>query len=114
MIAGFVARNLAFSVQNVRKLPSVRRAMREYDEEVGNRCEFCFRTGDADVHHIRPVSVAPELAACKSNMICLCRKKGCHLVVGHLGNWKTWNMTVRATCRAATLGVKDAVVTEDT
>jgi len=103
MIAGFITRNPGYSVQNVRKLASVRRAMREYDESVGGCCEYCGRAGDTDVHHIRPVSVAPELAGDKNNMIALCRGKHCHQVVGHMGDWKTYNMTVRSTCNAATL-----------
>lgn len=97
MIAGFIARNIAFAASNVRKLPEVRRAMREVDSE-RPCCAWCGRKGDTDIHHCIPVSVDPSRAADKANMIPLCRKKGCHFAVGHFGDWKDFNQYVESTC----------------
>lgn len=48
-----------------------------------------------DVHHVIPVHVNPALACDQSNLITLTRKE--HFVVGHLGNWKDYNVNMRNT-----------------
>lgn len=92
MIAGFITRNPGYSVQNVRKLPEVRRAMREHDEK-HPACSWCYKI-PSDVHHIEPVHVNPDRAGDPSNLISLCRT--CHYTIGHGGrSWKDYNERVR-------------------
>lgn len=60
-------------------------------------CAACGNTKNLQVHHIKPFHVYPELELEKSNLITLCEEKGdsgCHLKVGHLGNWKYINPNV--------------------
>jgi hypothetical protein len=53
-----------------------------------------------DVHHIRPFHLHPDLELEPSNLITLCEAdKGgvnCHLFIGHLGNFKSFNVDVKA------------------
>jgi len=46
-------------------------------------CERCQRDLTDEVHHIVPVSQAPELVFDRTNVIGLCRR--CHYGVHHLG-----------------------------
>jgi len=85
---GFARRNPSFVTTNARKAWSVHKAMRAFRRE-HTQCAWCGRTKKLEVHHIQPVSVAPELAADIKNMIVLCRKPACHQVVGHNGDFKT-------------------------
>lgn len=61
-------------------------------------CALCGGTKKLNVHHIRPFHVHPELELEPSNLITLCEDKGegiyCHLFFGHLGNYKSINVTV--------------------
>lgn len=45
-----------------------------------------------DVHHIEPVHIAPERATDPTNFVTFCR--ACHYHIGHLQNWKDWNLQV--------------------
>lgn len=56
-------------------------------------CEACGVESDLNVHHIKPFNQFPELELEPTNLITLCRKH--HFEVGHLGNWKSANATVR-------------------
>jgi len=98
----FAIRNAKFSATNIRSLPAVRKAMREFDKEYP-ACAWCGREGDTDIHHIMPVSIAPHLAADKTNFIPLCRQKKCHFVVGHYSNWKDFNARVADVCACGTV-----------
>lgn len=56
-----------------------RRIKVEQFEAAGHRCEMCgaeIAYDEAQMHHILPVCIAPELAAEPSNMMCLCDE--CH------------------------------------
>lgn len=63
-------------------------------------CAVCGKTASLEVHHIRPFHLHPELELDPTNLITLCEsKKGgvnCHLFFGHLGNFKSFNVTVLA------------------
>ena len=63
-------------------------------------CEFDGKTVKTHVHHIIPISEAPELAADKSNMISLGAKRT-HLAVGHANNYKHHVENVRELCETA-------------
>ena len=62
------------------------------------KCIACGGTVGLEVHHVVPFHVDPSLELLDSNLVTLCDKPGkddCHLVVGHLGNFKKDNPNVR-------------------
>jgi len=63
-----------------------------------SKCAVCNGKDKLEVHHISPFHISPELELDPSNLITLCesRKKGltCHLLIGHLGNYKNINKDV--------------------
>ena len=64
-------------------------------------CAWCGGTVKLQVHHIRPFHLYPQLELDDSNLITLCEdpKHNCHLLIGHLGNFRTgWNADARADC----------------
>lgn len=61
-------------------------------------CAVCGGTEKVEVHHIRPFHLHPELELDPGNFISLCEARAfvnCHLFVGHLGNFKSFNTGVR-------------------
>ena len=66
-------------------------------------CEACGIKDDLNVHHIKPFNQFPELELDPSNLITLCRKH--HFEVGHLGNWRTANATVRQDAAKIRIGL---------
>jgi len=82
---GLVYRNPSYVTSNARKSWEVAKKMKEYRESYPF-CAWCGRTSGLQVHHIEPVSVAPEKAHLLRNMITLCGKR-CHITVGHAGNY---------------------------
>ncbi|WP_019573376.1 HNH endonuclease [Curvibacter lanceolatus] len=67
-------------------------------------CAVCGGTEKLDVHHIRPFHLHPDLELNPDNLITLCEAlKGganCHLLFGHLGNFKSFNTQVREDAKA--------------
>lgn len=61
------------------------------------RCASCGSDNDIEVHHIVPVHVDPSLELDKNNLIPLCAKS-CHLLIGHLMDFKSWNVNVVQDC----------------
>jgi len=62
-------------------------------------CAACGITTHLQVHHKKPFHLHPELELEQSNLITLCEQKGdagCHLKLGHLGNWKSFNPNIEA------------------
>lgn len=61
-------------------------------------CAVCSGTEKLEVHHKRPFHLHPDLELEPTNLITLCEaNKGgvnCHLHFGHLGNFKSFNVTV--------------------
>jgi len=51
-----------------------------------------------DVHHKLPVHVNPDMACEPENFVTLCRPH--HFKIGHLSNWKDWNVKVMDTISA--------------
>jgi hypothetical protein len=48
------------------------------------------------VHHIHPFHLYPNLELEPSNLLTLCETGGnCHIMLGHLKNWKSYNLGVR-------------------
>jgi 5-methylcytosine-specific restriction enzyme A len=58
-------------------------------------CEICEGKARLNVHHIKPFHLHPELELEPTNLITLCESNShginCHLLVGHLGNFKNIN-----------------------
>ena len=66
-------------------------------------CQACGRASNLEVHHIIPVHVNPDLELDESNLITL--DHDCHLLFGHLMNWKSYNKDVINDCR----GIKEKI-----
>ena len=56
-------------------------------------CVVCGRNKKLEVHHVKPVHLFPELELDPSNLVTLCADP-CHLVFGHLMDFKSWNKDV--------------------
>jgi len=80
----YVVRNKQY--KKARRAYKTHKVMQQYRSE-HTECAWCGRKKKLDVHHLVPVSVAPERADNYSNMIMLCRKPQCHLQIGHNGNY---------------------------
>jgi len=61
-------------------------------------CIACGRSKDLEAHHIRPFHLHPELELDLENICVLCADP-CHIVHGHLMDWKRFNPTVLEDCR---------------
>jgi hypothetical protein len=57
-------------------------------------CAVCGRAGKLIVHHIFPVSIAPELELVEHNLITLCETP-CHFMFGHFFSYHCYNKNVR-------------------
>ena len=61
-------------------------------------CAVCGGLDKLEVHHIHPFHLHPELELEESNLITLCEYGDdgliCHLAIGHLGNYKSFNVDV--------------------
>jgi predicted restriction endonuclease len=55
-------------------------------------CSACGSIQKLEVHHIEPFHVNPSKELDENNLITLC--KNCHLVFGHLMDYKSWNINV--------------------
>lgn len=61
-------------------------------------CEACGISGadaDLEVHHILDFRLYPERELDADNLITLCNKHCCHMMIGHLGYHKAFNPCVR-------------------
>jgi 5-methylcytosine-specific restriction endonuclease McrA len=69
------------------------RVRREHLEQEPS-CAACGRSRELEVHHVVPYHERPELELDPTNLITLCADP-CHIVHGHLMNWKKSNPDVR-------------------
>lgn len=60
-------------------------------------CYACGRNKNLDVHHIEPVHINPDRELDPTNLVTLCSDP-CHLVFGHLLDFKSWNTNVLNDC----------------
>jgi 5-methylcytosine-specific restriction endonuclease McrA len=56
-------------------------------------CEACRAKAKIHVHHVKPFSLWPESELDAANLISLCDR--CHLLLGHLGDYRAHNPLVR-------------------
>lgn len=61
-------------------------------------CEACGKRTKLDVHHIEPFHLKPERELDPTNLVTLCSNP-CHLVFGHLMDYKSWNPEVIQDCK---------------
>lgn len=61
------------------------------------QCRACGKTKNLEVHHIVPVHMDPNRELDPSNLITLCSEQ-CHIMFGHLMDFKSWNNTVVEDC----------------
>ena len=59
-------------------------------------CQACGGAKGLEVHHLYPFHLFPDLELSPKNLMTLCTKprygiKNCHLLYGHLGNFKNLN-----------------------
>lgn len=54
-------------------------------------CEFCKGVKLLQVHHKKPFHLWPELEMEDDNLCVLCEANRCHVMAGHLGNYKSYN-----------------------
>lgn len=60
-------------------------------------CAACGKSDRLDIHHIEPVHIRPERELDPDNLITLC-SNNCHIIFGHLMNYKSWNKDVVSDC----------------
>jgi 5-methylcytosine-specific restriction endonuclease McrA len=60
-------------------------------------CLACGKNSKLEVHHKIPVHINPELELDPSNLVTLCADP-CHLLFGHLMNFKSYNKSVIEDC----------------
>lgn len=60
-------------------------------------CSGCGRLKQVQVHHVEPFHLKPELELDQNNLITLCPI--CHLSLGHLFSFRSWNADVVGDCR---------------
>jgi len=64
------------------------------------RCAVCGGRKKLEVHHKLPFNIAPDKELSPMNLITLCERKkygiNCHLLIGHLGNYRDFNASVSA------------------
>lgn len=66
----------------------------------GQCCQVCDGKTHLIAHHMVPFHIAPDLELVRENIVILCEAKrygvNCHLMLGHLGNWRRTNVSVLA------------------
>lgn len=65
----------------------------------GKSCAVCEGQKRLEAHHIWPFHLRPDLELDPANLIPLCEGRAsinCHLIMGHLGNYRSFNLVVQA------------------
>lgn len=72
--------------------------MRKHFIEENPECVVCGCKKKLSVHHKKPFHLYPELELEVDNLVTLCESEkhgvNCHLLFGHLGNFKNYNTNV--------------------
>ena len=58
-------------------------------------CAVCGGKKAIEVHHVVPFHKDKAQELNPGNLIALCNHLRCHILIGHLGNYKSWNEHVR-------------------
>jgi 5-methylcytosine-specific restriction protein A len=70
------------------------------------KCAVCGKTNKIEVHHIEPVHINPDRELDPSNLITLCDSP-CHLIFGHLMDYRSWNKDVVEDSKNYNLKIKN-------
>lgn len=86
--------------------------VRKQHLEANPNCAVCGASkGKIEVHHIQEFSRHPDLELDPTNLITLCENGAnglnCHLAVGHLGNFKSFNANVVADAKTVADKIKN-------
>ena len=81
------------------------RTVREAHLSHQPNCQVCNRDKDLEVHHIVPVHIDYTKELDANNLITLCSK--CHLIFGHLYDYKSWNKNVINDCEIYSEKIKN-------
>lgn len=87
----FLKRKIRFAVRS----PEWRQ-VRKLHLKDQNECQSCGKRSSLEVHHIVPVHIDQTLELDPSNLLTLCER--CHLVFGHLSDYRSWNKNVIEDC----------------
>jgi hypothetical protein len=79
-------RNVNYAVKHPKRTWAVRKACRDHVRRFP-RCEWCDGTKGVEAHHIVPLWEDDTLGALPTNFISLCRRRRCHLLIGHNGDF---------------------------
>jgi 5-methylcytosine-specific restriction endonuclease McrA len=60
-------------------------------------CAACGKNKKLEVHHIEPVHINSDRELDPTNLVTLCDKP-CHIIFGHLMDYKSWNNDVVQDC----------------
>ena len=76
------------------------KAKRAYYKKYGKFCRCCGLRKKIQLHHKLPRHLFPKLALDEDNFISLCNRKGvgCHLLIGHMGSYHTYNANIEVVC----------------
>lgn len=76
------------------------RKVRKAHLKLHPKCQLCGSKRKVEVHHIVPFHIAPDQELEFDNLITLCENKkygiNCHLLMGHRGNYRKFNITCKA------------------
>jgi hypothetical protein len=71
------------------------------------KCAACGSSENVVAHHVFPFHLYRDLELIPSNLMTLCENGGnCHLMIGHLKNWKSFNVEVRKDAEALLQKIK--------
>jgi len=90
------------------KWPAVRKAFLSLPDN--SKCAVCGGTKKLEAHHIKPFHLNKALELDPTNLIALCEGNSvmnCHLLFGHLGNFKSFNKSVKKDAPAWDDKIKD-------
>lgn len=99
-------RDLVLGVKRSNSWPRVQSAhLKEYPV-----CECCGCREGLEVHHKNLVWLFPDLELEPGDLITLCEKRGCHLAMGHLYSYRSYNPDIDADIVIWNKKVKDRPV----
>ena len=83
----------------------------------GKVCIACGGKDKLQAHHIEPFHLNPEKELDENNLVPLCESKAyginCHLFVGHLGNFRSFNVDVINDAKTWADKLKDRPITKE-
>jgi len=86
------------------------RGVRAKHLEDNPTCAVCGSSLVLEVHHIIPFHIAPDKELDPENLMTLCENRrygiNCHLLIGHLGNYRRTNLSCEIDARVWYMKIK--------